>query len=161
MKGLLFTTKAALALFPEEGGSVINISSVVATRAFPGSSIYSATKGAVDTITRVLAAELGAKKIRVNALSPGMVVTEGAKSLGLIGSDFEKQAIAGTPLGRTGQPDDIADVALFLASDDARWVNGSILEECLHANFESEEDIYGHLLSFPAGDDRCGELLCL
>ncbi len=128
VKGLLFTTKAALPLFGAEGGSIINISSVVATRNFPGMSIYSATKGAVDTITRVLSAELGPKKIRVNALSPGMVATEGAKSLGFIGGDFEKQAVAQTPLGRIGQPDDIADAALFLASDEARWVTGSILE---------------------------------
>ncbi len=128
VKGLLFTSKAALPLFGPEGGSIINISSVVATRAFPGSSVYASTKGAVDTITRVLSAELGPKKIRVNSLSPGMIVTEGAKSLGFIGSDFEKQAVANTPLGRVGQPDDTADVAVFLASDDARWVTGSIVE---------------------------------
>ena len=128
VKGLLFTTKAALPLFGPEGGSVINVSSVVATRNFPQMSIYSATKGAVDTITRVLSAELGPKKIRVNSLSPGMVVTEGTISLGFIGSDFEKQGVANTPLGRIGQPDDIADVASFLASDDARWVTGAILE---------------------------------
>ena len=128
VKGLLFTTKAALPLFGSEGGSIINISSVVATRNFPGSSIYSATKGAVDTITRVLSAELGPKKIRVNSLSPGMVITEGAKSLGLIGSDFEKQAVAQTPLGRIGQPDDIAEVAVFFASEESRWMTGSIVE---------------------------------
>jgi len=128
VKGLLFTTKAALPLFGPEGGSIINVSSLVATRNFPQMSIYSATKGAVDTITRVLSAELGPKKIRVNSLSPGMVVTEGAKSLGFIGGDFEKMAVAGTPLGRVGQPDDIADTAAFLASEDARWVTGSILE---------------------------------
>ena len=128
VKGLLFTTKAAVPLFGPEGGSIINVSSVVATRNFPGMSIYSATKGAVDTITRVLSAELGPKKIRVNSLSPGMVVTEGAISLGFIGGDFEKMAVAGTPLGRVGQPDDIADIAAFLASDDARWVTGSVLE---------------------------------
>ena len=128
VKGLLFTSKAALPLFGAEGGSIINISSVVATRGFPGSSVYSSTKGAVDTITRVLAAELGPKKIRVNSLSPGMIVTEGTKSLGFIGSDFEKQMVAGTPLGRVGQPDDTADVAVFLASEDARWVTGSIIE---------------------------------
>lgn len=128
VKGLLFTTRAALPLFGESGGSIINISSVVATRNFPGSSIYAATKGAVDTITRVLSNELGPKKIRVNSLSPGMIDTEGARSLGFIGSDFAKQAVAQTPLGRLGQPDDTADVALFLASDEARWVTGSIIE---------------------------------
>ncbi len=128
VKGLLFTTKAALPLFGPEGGSVINISSVVATRAFPGSSIYASTKGAVDTITRVLAAELGPKKIRVNSLSPGLIVTEGVQTAFGKESEFEKQVAATTPLGRVGQPDDIADIAVFLASEDARWVNGTILE---------------------------------
>ena len=132
VKGLLFTTQAALPLFGSEGGSVINISSVVATRNFAQSSIYSATKGAVDTITRVLSAELGPKKVRVNSLSPGLVVTEGtATHMGVKGSgetEFEKMVLATTPLGRVGQPDDIADVAVFLASDDSRWVTGSTLE---------------------------------
>ncbi len=128
VKGLLFTTKAALPLFGPEGGSIINISSVVATRSFPNSSVYASTKGAVDTITRVLSAELGPKKIRVNALSPGLIMTEGAKTFMAGDDSFEKQVIATTPLGRVGQPDDIADVALFLASDDARWVTGAILE---------------------------------
>ncbi len=128
VKGLLFTTKAALPLFGPEGGSIINVSSVVATRNVPQSSIYSATKGAVDTITRVLSAELGPKKIRVNSLSPGLIATEG--NVGMRGpeSEFEKQVVAGTPLGRIGQTDDTADVALFLASEDARWVSGAILE---------------------------------
>ncbi|MGI4826678.1 MAG: SDR family NAD(P)-dependent oxidoreductase [Janthinobacterium lividum] len=130
VKGLLFVTKAALPLFGEAGGSVINISSVVSTRAFPGMSVYSATKGAVDTITGVLSAELGSKKIRVNAINPGMIVTEGTNAAGFTGADsaFEKQVLATTPLGRLGQPDDVADVAVFLASDDARWVTGSTLE---------------------------------
>ena len=130
MKGLLFVTKAALPLFGESGGSVINISSVVSERAFPGMSVYAATKGAVDTITGVLSAEFGAKKIRVNAINPGMIVTEGTNAAGFTGTDsaFEKHVLATTPLGRLGQPDDVADVAVFLASDDARWVNGSTLE---------------------------------
>ena len=132
VKGLLFTTKAALPLFGAGGGSVINISSVVATRNFAQSSIYSATKGAVDTITRVLSAELGPKDIRVNSLSPGLIVTEGTSThMGVKGSgetDFEKMVLATTPLGRIGQPDDTADVAVFLASDDSRWVTGSTLE---------------------------------
>lgn len=128
VKGLLFVTKAAAPLFGPEGGSIINISSVVATRAFPGSVVYASTKGAVDTITRVLGAELGPKKIRVNSLSPGLVKTEGVETMTGGDDTFEKHVVATTPLGRVGQPDDIADVALFLASDDARWVTGSILE---------------------------------
>jgi 3-oxoacyl-[acyl-carrier protein] reductase len=132
VKGLLFATKAAVPLFGAEGGSIINISSVVATRNFPMASVYAATKGAVDTITRVLSAELGPKKIRVNSLSPGLIVTEGTSSaMGVKGegdTDFEKMVLATTPLGRIGQPEDIADVALFLASDEARWVTGSIIE---------------------------------
>ncbi len=128
VKGLLFTTKAAVPLFGPEGGSIINISSVVATRSFANSSVYSSTKGAVDTITRVLSAELGSKNIRVNSLSPGMIITEGSKAFMGEDNSFEKQVVAQTPLGRVGQPDDTADVALFLASEDSRWVNGSVLE---------------------------------
>jgi 3-oxoacyl-[acyl-carrier protein] reductase len=131
VKGLLFATKAALPLFGEEGGSIINISSVVSTRGFAANSIYSATKGAVDAITRVLAAELGPRKIRVNSLNPGLVETEGTNSAGYTKSgesDFEKMVIAMTPLGRVGRTDDIADVAVFLASDDARWVSGEALK---------------------------------
>lgn len=125
--GTLLTVKAALPLFPESGGSVVNISSVVSTLAPPGSSIYSGTKGAVDTITRVLAKELGPKNIRVNAINPGMVATEGTDSAGFLGSDFEKQVVATTPLGRIGQPEDIALPAAFLASDEARWITGETL----------------------------------
>ncbi len=130
VKGLLFTTQAALPLFGEEGGSIINISSVVAKGTFPGSSIYSGTKGAVDTITGVLSKELGAKRIRVNAINPGLIVTEGTDSAGFTGenSEFEKMVIATTPLGRIGRTEDVADVAVFLASDDSRWVNGSRLD---------------------------------
>lgn len=130
VKGLLFTTKAALPLFGEEGGSIINISSVVAKGTFPGISVYAGTKGAVDTITGVLSKELGAKKIRVNAINPGLIVTEGTATAGYTGetSEFEKMVVATTPLGRLGQTDDVADVAVFLASEDARWVNGSTLD---------------------------------
>jgi 3-oxoacyl-[acyl-carrier protein] reductase len=128
VKGLVLTTKAGVALFPEEGGSVINIGSVASESGIPGSAVYSGTKGAVDSITRVLAKELGSKKIRVNAVNPGPVVTEGFKSAGFEGGDFEKQMVADTPLGRVGQPDDIATVVSFLASDDARWVTGSLLQ---------------------------------
>ena len=128
VKGLLFTTKAALPLFGPDGGSIINISSVVATRSFPASSIYASTKGAVDTITHVLAAELGPKQIRVNSLSPGLIVTEGVHTAFGKESEFEKQVAATTPLGRVGQTDDIDGVAIFLASDDSRWVTGAILE---------------------------------
>jgi 3-oxoacyl-[acyl-carrier protein] reductase len=126
--GLLLTTKAAVALFPKEGGSVVNIGSVVSELTPAGSSVYSSTKGAVDTITRVLAKELGPKNIRVNAVNPGFTVTEGTHSAGLADSDFEKNAISETPLGRSGKPSDIADVVTFIASDDARWITGSLLQ---------------------------------
>ena len=125
--GLLLTTKAALPHFPPEGGSVVNISSIVSTLAPPAASVYSSTKGAVDTITKSLAKELGPRKIRVNAINPGYVVTEGTQSVGIVGSDFEKQAIAQTPLGRAGQPNDIAAPVAFLASDDARWITGETI----------------------------------
>ena len=130
VKGLLFVTKAALPLFPQEGGSIINVSSVVSTRGFPGNSIYSGTKGAVDAITRVLAAELGPRGIRVNAINPGLIETEGTTSAGFTSggnSDFEKMVVAMTPLGRVGRTDDVADAAVFLASDDARWVSGETI----------------------------------
>ncbi|HSU18254.1 MAG TPA: glucose 1-dehydrogenase [Acidobacteriaceae bacterium] len=126
--GLLLTTKAAVGHFPADGGSVINIGSVVSELTPPGSSVYTGTKGAVDAITRVLAKELGPKKIRVNAVNPGFTVTEGAHTAGIAGSDFETNAVAQTPLGRSGRPEDIADVVTFIASDDARWVTGSLLQ---------------------------------
>jgi 3-oxoacyl-[acyl-carrier protein] reductase len=126
--GLLLTTKAAVPLFPAEGGSVINIGSIISESTEPNTSVYTGTKGAVDAITRVLAKELGPKKIRVNAVNPGMTTTEGTQSAGVIGSDFETGLIARTPLGRIGKPDDIADVVTFIASDDARWVTGSLLQ---------------------------------
>jgi len=124
--GLLLVTQAAVKHLGE-GSSVINISSVVTRITPPGSSVYTATKGAVDAITGVLARELGPRKIRVNAVSPGMVETEGTHSAGFIGSDFDKATVAQTPLGRLGQPRDIADVVTFLASDDARWLTGEQL----------------------------------
>jgi len=126
--GLLLTTKAAVAHFPAEGGSVINIGSVVSENTPPNTSIYAGSKSAVDAITRVLAKELGPKKIRVNAVNPGVTTTEGTNSLGIAGSAFETQLVTQTPLGRTGKPDDIADVVTFIASDDARWVTGSLLQ---------------------------------
>jgi 3-oxoacyl-[acyl-carrier protein] reductase len=120
-------TKAALPLFPKEGGSVVNISSVVSTLAPAAASIYASTKGAVDAITKSLAKELGPRGIRVNAINPGLVVTEGTQSAGLIDSDFERKIVADTPLGRPGQPEDIALPVAFLASGDARWITGETI----------------------------------
>jgi 3-oxoacyl-[acyl-carrier protein] reductase len=125
--GLILSTQEAVKLFGPEGGSVINISSVASTLAPPGGSVYSATKGAVDTVTKSLAAKLGPRKIRVNAINPGMIETEGVHAAGFIGTDFHKNAVAQTPLGRIGQPDDIGKVAVFLASADSGWVNGETL----------------------------------
>ncbi len=110
-----------------EGGSIINISSVTSRIAPPNSAVYSGTKGAVDAITGVLSRELGPKKIRVNSINPGLVETEGTHSGGFIGSDFEKAAIAMTPLGRTGKPDEIASIAVFLASENSAWITGEQL----------------------------------
>jgi 3-oxoacyl-[acyl-carrier protein] reductase len=126
--GLLLATRAGVSLFPAEGGSVINIGSVASDQTPPTSAIYSGTKGAVDAITRVLAKELGPKKIRVNSVNPGPIVTEGYKTAGVEGSDWEKQMVQETPLGRVGAPDDVASVVAFLASDDARWVTGSLIQ---------------------------------
>jgi 3-oxoacyl-[acyl-carrier protein] reductase len=124
--GLLLTTQAA-AKHLGEGASIINIGSGVTSLFPPESAIYTGTKGAVDAITGVLAAELGARKIRVNAINPGIVETEGTVTQGFIGSDFEAALIAQTPLSRAGQPDDIADIAVFLASNDSRWLTGEHL----------------------------------
>jgi 3-oxoacyl-[acyl-carrier protein] reductase len=126
--GLLLATKAAVALFPPEGGNVINIGSVVSEITPPASAIYTSTKGAVDAITRVLAKELGPKNIRVNAVNPGLTHTEGTDTAGIVGSDFETDSVSKTPLGRIGKPDDIGDVVAFIASDDARWVTGALLQ---------------------------------
>ncbi len=125
--GLLLVTQAAVAKFNPKGGSIINIGSVVGRMAFPNGAVYSATKGAVDSITVSLSKELGARGIRVNALNPGLVITEGTQATGIAGSDFEKNAAAETPLGRVGQPQDIATAAAFLASTDAGWVSGQTL----------------------------------
>ena len=124
--GLLLTTQAAVPHLGE-GATVINIGSVVSSLTPPGSAVYTGTKGAVDAISGVLAKELGARKIRVNSINPGMVETEGTHAAGFIGSDFEKGAVAQTPLGRIGQVDDIASVATFLASNDAQWITGELV----------------------------------
>jgi 3-oxoacyl-[acyl-carrier protein] reductase len=121
--GLLLTTQAAVKHLGE-GASIINVGSVVSRVTPADSSVYTGTKGAVDAITGVLARELGPRKIRVNALNPGMVETEGTHSAGFIGSDFEKGTVAQTPLGRVGQPGDIASIAVFLASEDSGWLTG-------------------------------------
>jgi 3-oxoacyl-[acyl-carrier protein] reductase len=124
--GLLLVTQAAVKHL-KEGASIINIGSVVSRITPPASAVYTGTKGAVDAITGVLARELGPKKIRVNTVNPGMVSTEGSRSAGFIDSDFDKAIVAQTPLGRVGQPEDIAGVVTFLASDDARWLTGEQL----------------------------------
>ncbi len=125
--GLLLATQEATKLFGPAGGSVINISSVVATKALPNISVYSATKAAVNSITRGLAVELGPRKIRVNAINPGMVETEGTHSAGITESEMRNQTEAQTPLGRIGQPQDIAPAAVFLASSDSGWITGETL----------------------------------
>jgi 3-oxoacyl-[acyl-carrier protein] reductase len=125
--GLILTSQEAAKHFGAAGGSIVNISSVVSTYAPPNGSVYSATKAAVDAVTRSLAKELGARKIRVNSINPGMVETEGVHSAGFLGTEFSERVIAQTPLGRIGQPDDIAKAVVFLATDDAGWVTGSTL----------------------------------
>jgi 3-oxoacyl-[acyl-carrier protein] reductase len=122
--GFLATQEAAK-LFGPEGGSVINIGSTASRITLPTSVVYTATKGAVDAITHVLAKELGSRKIRVNSINPGMVETEGAHAAGFIGSGFQTQFETQTPLGRIGQPDDIAPIAVFLASTDSGWLTGT------------------------------------
>jgi len=125
--GPILATQEAVKRFGAEGGSVINISSVASTKGLAGATVYGATKAALDQITRNHAIELAPRKIRVNTIAPGGVETEGTHSAGIIGSDFEKQMVADTPLGRLGQPDDIAGVAVFLASDASRWITGERL----------------------------------
>jgi len=122
--GLLLASQVAAKQFDTAGGSIINLSSIVSTLAIPESAVYSGTKGAVDAITRSLASELGPRGIRVNAIRPGMVVTEGTHSAGIAESDMRKQVEAQTPLRRIGQPQDIAGIAAFLASDDSSWITG-------------------------------------
>ena len=125
--GLLLTTQEAVKLIGVEGGSIINISSIVGPMPVPTASVYSATKAAVDAITVVLSRELGPRKIRVNSLNPGMVETEGLHAVGFAEGDFRKMVEAQTPLGRIAQPADIARAAVFFASDDAGWITGQIL----------------------------------
>ncbi len=125
--GLLLATQEAAKQFGAEGGSVINIGSVVSQITPPTSAVYAATKSAVDAVTRVLAKELAPRKIRVNSINPGMVETEGTHTAGIIGSDFQSSTESQTPLGRIGQPEDIAPIAAFLASADSGWLTGETL----------------------------------
>jgi 3-oxoacyl-[acyl-carrier protein] reductase len=127
--GPLLMIRKAVKYFGPSGGSIINIGSLASQLFPPNQSIYTATKSAVDAITRALAKELGSKMIRVNSINPGATATEGARAAGVIGvgSDFEKQLLAMTPLGRIGQPSDIASIAVFLASDEASWLTGEII----------------------------------
>jgi 3-oxoacyl-[acyl-carrier protein] reductase len=125
--GPILLIQESLKHFSEVGGNVINIGSVVSDNPPPNSVVYAATKGALDTITKVLSKEFGARNIRVNTIAPGGVDTEGTRSIGIIGSEFEARMVAGTPLGRIGQPQDIARVAVFLASDDSAWITGEKL----------------------------------
>jgi len=125
--GLILATQEAVKHFGKGGGSVINISSVAATSTPPTTSVYSATKAAVDAVTRSLAKELGPRKIRVNSINPGMVETEGVHAAGIAESDFRRQIEAQTPLGRIGQPQDIGPAAVFLASGESGWITGETL----------------------------------
>ena len=125
--GLILATQEAVKLFDSDGGSIINIGSTASSLNPPTAAVYTATKSAVDAVTHVLAKELGPKKIRVNSINPGMVETEGVHAAGFIGSDFQKQMEAQTPLGRIAQPDDIAPIAVFLASQDSGWMTGETL----------------------------------
>ena len=125
--GLLLATQEAVKQFDSTGGNIINISSTVTSLTPPGTSVYTATKGAVDAITRTLAKELGPRKIRVNAINPGMVETEGVRAAGFDQGDLRKSVEAQTPLGRIGQPEDIAPAAVFLASSNSAWITGETL----------------------------------
>ena len=125
--GLLQATKAALALFPAPGGSIVNIGSVVSTLAPPASALYVGSKGAVSSITKSLAKELAPRKIRVNGVNPGFVVTEGTHAAGMVGSAFEQWAVSVTPLARSGVPEDIAAAVAFLGSDEASFITGELL----------------------------------
>ena len=125
--GIILTSQEAVKRFGAGGGSIINIGSTISSLTPPTTAVYTATKGAVDAVTHVLAKELGPKKIRVNSINPGMVETEGVHTSGFIGSDFQKHFEAQTPLGRIAQPDDIAPIAVFLASADSGWLTGETL----------------------------------
>ncbi len=124
--GLLLAIKASLPLFPSTGGSIINIGSIASVLASPSMSVYNGTKGAVDSITRTLAKELGSRDIRVNSINPGPIVTEGSASL--VEGDFAKALIAQTPLARIGKPEDVAPIVTMLASDDAQWITGDLIQ---------------------------------
>ena len=125
--GVILATQEAVKQFGTRGGNIINIASTAVSMSMPTTSLYTATKAAVESLTRVHSKELGPRKIRVNTVSPGGVETEGVHDLGILGTDFEKQMIAQTPLGRMGQPGDIAPIAVFLASDDSGWLTGETL----------------------------------
>jgi 3-oxoacyl-[acyl-carrier protein] reductase len=125
--GLILATQEAAKFFGSDGGSVINIGSAASRVTPPTTAVYTATKGAVDAVTHVLAKELGPKKIRVNSINPGMVETEGVHAIGIIGSDLQTQFESQTPLGRIAQPEDIAPIAVFLASSDSGWLTGETL----------------------------------
>jgi 3-oxoacyl-[acyl-carrier protein] reductase len=122
--GLLLTTQEAVKLFTPEGGSIINLSSVVTRLSFPASTVYTGSKAAVEAATRTLAMELGPRKIRVNAIGPGMVETEGVHTAGILDSPMHKEYVAKAPLGRIGQPADIASAVVFLATDESSWITG-------------------------------------
>jgi 3-oxoacyl-[acyl-carrier protein] reductase len=125
--GLLLTTKEALKLFTDKGGSVINVGSAISRLTPPNTSVYTATKGAVDVITRSLAKELGPRKIRVNSINPGMIETEGVHTAGFVEGDFRKFVESQAPLGRIGQTDDISPTAVYLASSDSKYMTGEVL----------------------------------
>lgn len=125
--GLLLTTQEAVKHFPATGGNIVNISSVVASTPVPNTAVYSATKAAVDAVTRSLAVELGPKQIRVNSINPGIIETEGTHTAGITESDFRKQIESQTPLGRIGQPRDVATAVVFLTTPDSGWVTGQTL----------------------------------
>jgi len=125
--GLILASQEAAKYFGAGGGTIINIGSAASQLAPPASAVYTATKGAVDAITRVLAKELGPQRIRVNSINPGMVETEGTQTSGIIGSDFQIQFESQTPLGRIAQPADITPIAVFLASADSGWLTGETL----------------------------------
>jgi 3-oxoacyl-[acyl-carrier protein] reductase len=125
--GLILASQEAAKHFSPAGGSIVNVSSLASTYTPPNTVVYSATKAAVDAVTKVLAKELGPRKIRVNAVNPGMIETEGVRAGGFAGSDFRKQLESQTPLGRIGQPEDVAPAVVFFASPDAAWISGETL----------------------------------
>jgi 3-oxoacyl-[acyl-carrier protein] reductase len=125
--GLILASKEAVKHFDSSGGSIVNISSVASTSAPANTSVYSATKGAVDAVTKSLAKELGPRNIRVNSINPGMVETEGVHAAGIMESEFRRDIESRTPLGRIGQAEDIAPAAVFLASQDSQWITGETL----------------------------------